>query len=208
VAPIDGELIVPGNFIMLGRWVPESDVNIQAILSDFDRLLPLYTYVESEHPLTPRDDTSPFRAGCPDFVLNTTTSLPARTVDVALRHKALQRALYDHLCAEVGPDRVAIEHRLDFGASVDAAMNTPQGLSFYEVKVASTVQACVRTAIGQLLESAHWPSSRRATELVIVGEAAPDAEAVKYVHLLRERFRLPLWYRQLSLSDGKLGPKT
>jgi hypothetical protein len=43
VIPIDGELIAENNFIMIGRWVPISELNIQAILSDFDRLLPLYS---------------------------------------------------------------------------------------------------------------------------------------------------------------------
>ncbi|MGH2403363.1 MAG: hypothetical protein ACRDGN_02760 [bacterium] len=127
---------------------------------------------------------------------------------MALRHKALQRALYDHLRAEVGPGGVAIEHKLDFGVRVDAAVNTPQGLSFYEVKVASSVQACVRAALGQLLEYAYWPSAKRATELVIVAEPTPDADAVEYLRLLRERFGLPLWYRHISLTEGMLGPKT
>ena len=208
VAPIDDEVITPGNFVMLGRWVPEAEVNVHDILSDFDRLLPLYTYVESDRPLTRSGDPPSFRAGCPDFVLSTTASLPARTVDVALRHKALQRALYDHLRAEVGPEQVAIEHELDSGVRVDAAVNTPHGLSFYELKVAPSLQACVRTAVGQLLEYAYWPSAKRATELVVVGEPAPDAEAIQYLRLLRERFGLPLWYRQISLTPGTLGPRT
>ena len=204
VAPIDDEVITPGNFIMLGRWVPEADVNVRDILSDFDRFLPLYTYVESDRPLARPGKPPPFRAGCPDFVLSTTASLPARTIDVALRHKALQRALYDHLRAEVGPERVAIEHELDFGVRVDAAVNTPHGLSFYELKVAPCLQACVRAAVGQLLEYAYWPSAKRATELVVVGEPEPDADAIEYLRLLRETFRLPLWYRQISLAEGTL----
>ena len=127
---------------------------------------------------------------------------------MALRHKALQRALYDHLRAEVGPERVAIEYELDFGVRVDAAVNAPQGLSFYELKVAPSVQACVRSAVGQLLEYAYWPSAKRATELVVVGEPELDADAIEYLRLLRERFGLPLWYRQISLAPPTLGPKT
>jgi hypothetical protein len=207
VAPIDEEVIKPGNFIMLGRWVPEADVNVRDILSDFDRLLPLYTYVESDRPLTGAGNLQPFRAGCPEFVLSTTALLPARTIDVALRHKALQRVLYDRLCAEEAPERVAIEHELDFGVRVDAAINAPHGLSFYEVKVAPSLQACVRSAVGQLLEYAYWPSATRATELVVVGEPEPDASATEYLRLLRERFGLPLWYRQISLAAGTLGPR-
>lgn len=208
VAPIDEEDIRPGNFIMLGRWVPEADVNARDILSDFDRLLPLYTYVESDRPLARPGNPTPFRAGCPAFVLATIAAVPARTIDVTLRHKALQRALYDHLCAEEGPDRVAIEHELDLGVRVDAAINTSHGLSFYELKVAPNLQACVRAAVGQLLEYAYWPSATRATELVVVGEPEADSDAIEYLRLLRQRFGLPLWYRQISLAAGTLGPKT
>ena len=47
VAPIDDEVITRGHFIMLGRWVPEADVNVHDILSDFDRLLPLWISTSS-----------------------------------------------------------------------------------------------------------------------------------------------------------------
>jgi len=146
VAPLEDELIKPGVFVAIGRWVPESDVVVSEILADFDQLLPLYRYVESERSIASPPTPLVFRAGCPSFVLNTTMSLPARTVDIALRHKAIQRALFGYLSAEVGANNVAIEYSLELGVRVDAAVRTPDGLSFYEVKVAPTLQACIRAA--------------------------------------------------------------
>lgn len=208
VAPIEDGIVKSGTFIMLGRWVPVADVNIEEILLDFDRLLPLYTYVESDHAPSGPSVPAPFRPGCPAFAVTTVTSVPARTIDVALRHKALQRVLYNCLCAEAGSENVAIEHELNLGVSVDAAVRTPGGLAFYELKVAPSVQSCVRPAIGQLLEYAHWPSATRAIELIVVGEYAPDNDARAFLHLLRDRFSLPLWYRQITLGESKLGPRT
>ena len=80
-------------------------------------------------------------------------------------------------------------------------------MTFYELKGAPSIQACVRLALGQLLEYAHWPSDARAAELIVVGEAAPDDDARAYLRLLRERFSLPVWYRPISITPPALGPK-
>lgn len=81
------------------------------------------------------------------------------------------------------------------------------GMAFYELKVAPSIQACVRLALGQLLEYAHWPSDARAVELIVVGEGTPDEDARAYLRLLRDRFTLPVWYRQIAGAPPLLGPK-
>ncbi|AGA33032.1 hypothetical protein TVNIR_1361 [Thioalkalivibrio nitratireducens DSM 14787] len=134
--------------------------------------------------------------------------MPERTIDVALRHGTIQRTLYELLCQEAGAANVRIEHPLAFGVRVDAAVRSDSGLAFYEVKVAPTVQSCVRTALGQLLEYAYWPSAERAHELIVVGEAEIDDEARAYLHLLRGRFALPVWYRRVDVDREILGPRT
>ncbi len=48
VGPISDDLIRPGIFIMLGRYVRDDEVDLPGILADLDHLLPLYTYVESD----------------------------------------------------------------------------------------------------------------------------------------------------------------
>jgi hypothetical protein len=66
--PILPELVTPGSFVFLGRRQPIREINYEAILNDFDRLLPLYEYVESggkEEPARPvANKTFQFRAGC------------------------------------------------------------------------------------------------------------------------------------------------
>jgi len=207
VAPIDEALVVPQTFIVLGRWAPAGQESVPDILADFDRLLPLWRYVEADHAEVPPTSSATFVPGCPAFVSRTTAVGKPQTVDVALRHNVLQLALYDHLCRESGEDNVAVEHSLDFGVRVDAAVRQPAGFAFYEVKVAPTVQSCVRVALGQLLEYAYWPSSTRATELIVVGEPSADESSRSYMQLLRERFALPVWYRRIDMEAGKLEPR-
>jgi hypothetical protein len=208
VGPIPDDLIQVRTFIMLGRYVGVDDVDVPAILMDFDRLLPMYTYVESGSHGPSSSEIRGFEPGCPRFAETATAILPARTVDVALRHKAVQSVLYDLLCQEAGKENVRVEYPLDFGARVDAAVRQNGKLIFYEVKIAPTVESCVRAALGQLLEYAHWPSADRASEIVIVGEATLDADGEAYLRLLRERYALPLWYRRIDLDGHVLGGKS
>jgi hypothetical protein len=42
----------------------------------------------------------------------------------------------------------------------------------------------------------------------VVGECSPDDDAIAFLQLLRERFSLPLWYRQITLADQTLGART
>lgn len=201
VAPIPDKLIEPDYFIMLGRKVPPADLNAQhvrEILADFDRLLPLYAYVESVRCFSESPTEMNFKPGCPNFVVSTTATLLEGTVDVALRHQKLQKELYKHLCREAGRENVELEHSLAFGVRVDAVVRQGGTYVFYELKVALTVQACVRAALGQLIEYAYWPSAERASKLVIVGEAELSSEDREYLCFLRRQFGLPLWYRRLS----------
>jgi hypothetical protein len=207
VAPIADDLVRPGVFVTLGRWVPQAAVDGRAILMDFDRLLPLYAYVESEGTRRGPREATTFKPGCPEFVATATALIRGRVGEIALRHKVLQRALYDCLSAEYGAENVAIEYDLDLGVRVDAAVRQGPGLAFYELKVAPSIQPCVRLALGQLLEYAHWPSDVRAAELIVVGEAPPDDDARAYLRLLRDRVTLPVWYRQIAAAPSVLGPR-
>ncbi len=52
-APIQADLVRRGMFIFLGRMQPSNAVDYDLILDDFDRLLPLYQFVESMAPAAP-----------------------------------------------------------------------------------------------------------------------------------------------------------
>jgi hypothetical protein len=204
VAPIPPELVVPGTFIMLGRWVPESEVDVDSIIADFDRLLPLYINVEAGRGGRTVALPVPFKPGCPRFVTTTTANVGEKTVDVALKHKALQTVLFECLVEEAGQNNVAVEQWIEYGVRVDTAVRSGNTRDFYERKIGPSAQACIRTALGQLLEYGHWPAKVRANRLVIVGEPELDEHAQSYLELLRSQYRLPVWYRQLNESSRSL----
>lgn len=148
-----------------------------------------------------------FTPGCPSSVENVTVTLTEQTLDKELRHKVIQKALYEHLCREVGDENVRVERRVPSGL-VDAAVRHNGDESFYEVKVADDARSCLREALGQVVEYAHWPTANRARELIVVGEAELDADSTVYLRSLRERYHLPLYYRRIDMSRNILEEKS
>ena len=204
VGSIPDELMKSGVFIMLGTRVANDDLDVREILSVFDRLLPLYRYVEGEEEVPPSTTTPDFKPGCPSFIEKTAARQTGQTVDVALRHNTLQMAMYKHLCQEAGDDNVQMERPLALGVRVDAVVRCNGREAFYEVKVASTVRSCVRAALGQLIEYCHWPSADRASEMIVVGEAELDSDSGAYLDLLRQKYGLPIWYRRIDIDNDVL----
>ena len=207
VGRIEVDLVKPGYFIMLGRRVAQDEVDVRGILTAFDSLLPLYYNVEGSEQKPAFTMEPDFTPGCPDFRESTTARHKGKTVDVALRHQTLQIALYKHLCQEAGCKNVRMERHLKIGVSVDGAVLRNGKQTFYEVKVASTVRSCVRAALGQLIEYCHWPLAERASEMIVVGEAELDSDSKAYLDLLRQHYRLPIWYRRIDIDNDVLEGK-
>lgn len=119
-------------------------------------------------------------------------------------HNDIQNKLYLHLCDEVGAKNVGTEIDTGSGTAIDAATNLPEEITFYEIKTANSVRACIRQAIPQLLEYAFWPKDNRADRLVIVSHLPVTKAAERYLEHLREKFNLPIFYQQFSLKTNKL----
>ena len=202
--PFDPQEVHIGNFLFFGKWVLSSELDFDQVLADLDRMLPLYFFVESGAYMVPAETNSYFRPGCTVKKQATVASRASSQLDIALRHNNLQLSLYKALCAEYGPGNVATEHLIDVGGRVDAAVMHNGQIVFFEIKVAPSARSALREGLGQLLEYAHWPSVERANELVIVGEAPADRFATQYLRLLRSKFNLNIFYRQLEMATGEL----
>lgn len=74
---------------------------------------------------------------------------------------------------------------------------------YFEIKTSPAKQA-IREALGQILEYVHYPSSKKASKMYIVGPMAPDDKDIKYLNYLRETYKLPLWYRWYSFETNTL----
>jgi hypothetical protein len=202
--PIPWERIKKGVLVFLGNRQPIDHIDYDVALSDLDRLLPLYKYVESNGATEPTSVPSqvPFRF-CPtpwvDKVSSTVATQVQMQLDVVLRHNAMQKILYERLAAKYGIENIAYENVSGVGTRVDVIVRRDQEYWFYEIKTAQSPRACLREAIGQLLEYAFWPGAPRVTRLIIVGETTIDGDGAEYLRYLKNQFSLPLEYEAISI---------
>lgn len=116
-----------------------------------------------------------------------------------LLHNKIQNELYARLCDQFGQENVGTENPTGDGTSIDLVVKQDAGLTFYEIKTAGTLKACIRQAIPQLLEYAFWKGTYdRAKRLVIVSPHELTEEAKIYLEFLKEQFKLPLEYEQFK----------
>ena len=173
------------------------------MLADFDRLLPLYHYVENNGSLEPRSDIYDlpfwFKPGCTDKPGQTTAQLAQNPIDVTLRHNVMQKALHDKLVSTFGADNVGTEQTFGAGTRVDVVVKHPNSYWFYEIKTSHSPRVCIREAIGQLFEYSHWPNAQKAVKLFVVGETALDRDGKTYLSLLRKKYSLPFEYEQIVI---------
>lgn len=200
---IPSERVKEGVFVFLGKRFPVDELDYDRILSDFDKLLPLYRYVESNgslHPASVIDDLPfSFAPGCTIKPGQTTAHLAQDPIDVTLRHNLMQEALYNRLVSKYGADNVGTELSNGVGTRVDVVVRHSDSFWFYEIKTAHSPRACVREAIGQLLEYSYWPKAQEATKLIVVGETPLDSEGEAYLSLLRSKFAIPIEYEHIAV---------
>jgi len=203
--PISSDLVTEGVFIFLGKRQKLNRLDYGLLLNDLDRLLPLYRYVESNGNLQPAsavgEEPFKFRPGFTPKESATVITQVQKELDVSLRHNVLQEALYHRLAKKYGAQNVSAEQPSGVGTSIDAVVRHGEEFWFYEIKTADSPRACLRQAVGQLLEYAFWPGAQAATRLIAVGEKALDKEGREYLHALQTRFRLPIAYEQITVRS-------
>ena len=77
-------------------------------------------------------------------------------------------------------------------------------VTFFEIKMKRTVKNCIRLALGQLIEYAHYPNYKRADNLVVVGDVSPNDDDSTYLKFIRDTYNIPLHYAQWCWIDDKL----
>lgn len=116
-------------------------------------------------------------------------------------HQKMQEAIKPILEREGYTEIVMEEDHVDIRA------NWRDVPHFFELKTYDSAKACIREAIGQILEYAHYPQNSRATELIIVGPAVPTDDDKRYLKTLRDRYNLRLYYRYYNDKEKYLSPK-
>lgn len=196
---IPNTLLGEGVFIFLGKRKKPSELSYDDILELFDRLLPLYIYIEENVSRgggpTEADSTSIPRQA--DRTYETTAEPTEIEISVDLRHNKIQDALESKLSEEYGAGNVKSEYPSEYGR-VDLVVETGESRDFYEIKPYSDPRLCIREAVGQLLEYAYWSGMEEPDRLVIVGESEIDGEAEDYLLKLWEKFGLPVEYEHFE----------
>jgi len=204
VTEIGSNLLVTGTFIFIGKLTKSDGINYQGILKTFDELLTPYIYVEKgrasgiiESEWKEREAFE-FRAGKRNLVHRRTHSTKEISVDLDVRHSLIQEKLFAKLVAEYGEGNVGVENYC-FGKSIDVVLRQSASYVFYEVKTCGSAKACLREALGQIMEYAYWPGRKQAERIVIVGEHVIDAKTLLYLNYLKNEFRMPLAYETVSI---------
>jgi len=118
------------------------------------------------------------------------------------QHSILQNRLRSALRVRYGMNSVRMERGF-----VDLKLFERGRVTFIEIKMERTVKSCIRLALGQLIEYAHYPNLRKADILLVVGDAQPSESDVIYLQFLRDNYKLPVYYAQWSWARGELGPR-
>jgi hypothetical protein len=124
-------------------------------------------------------------------------------VELAGLHDKVQDNLVAYLKREFPKQQISKEACIEpYGTRIDVVRQRPDGgLTFYEVKVLPTAKACIREALGQLLEYAHWSASDLSREWVIVSYHALDASSGEYLKTIQDTYGLPVSYQNVELSN-------
>lgn len=205
---IDSNIAQREVFIFLGKFqkgkgVAMSGDYVTEVLRDFDRLLPLYIYVESESMIKPEMEEVQglrFLAGCTVKKKATKVTKKEIVLDIDLRHNLLQEKLYDLLVKKYGEESVGTECLTVGGKKIDLVVNRKDGVIYYEIKTALTAKTSIRESLSQLLEYSYWPGGSEASKLVIISEASLDNEADQYLKTLRQKFSIPVYYEQVKIE--------
>lgn len=202
--PIPESLCVLNNFIFFGNRERSEKITPRQVLELWDRLLPIWAYVESGDSIEliteGRDSLPLFIPSPPPIRSQGPVKVVTKETEIFRRqeHQAIQDALWKCLVEEYGLGNVDCEHTIPGVGFVDIAVQGPNGMVYFEIKVATDLKSCIRQAVGQLLEYGHWDHSGRCQRMVIVSKFTLDDAGKAYLSLLKNQYGLPLDYLQVS----------
>lgn len=215
VYEIPDNLAQEGTFIFIGKLISKENIDYDEILKTFDDLLYVYQEVETESGVqitqAPTTKTK-FEFSNKHKLLPKTSSYSTieREINVDIRHSFLQEKLYHELVAVYGEDAVGLENHI-FSNRIDIVVKLYEGnYVFYEVKTGNSAKSCIRQAMGQLLEYAHWGNSGFNAEMIIAGEFKIDKTTSDYLQHLKSHYKIPISYYcigQKSITKENLQPK-
>ena len=205
VKEITDDLLRPKTFIFIGKLQSVDQIDYEAVLKTFDELLKPYVYVEKtakariiEDEIDSSDQFQ-FEPRRTKLAQERTYTLEQKSVDLSVRHSLIQQEMTKRLEIQHGPENVSVEQEIG-NKKIDIVLRVEDSYHFFEIKTSGSAKACIRDAIGQLMEYAYWPGRVNAEKLVVVGEDEIDGKTKDYLAFVRKRFSLPIEYERVEIE--------
>lgn len=205
VTQITDDLLRPNTFIFLGKLQSTEEIDYAAVLTTFDELLKPYVYVEKtaeagiiEDEIDSTDQFQ-FQAKKAKPAQELTYTFEQKSVNLSVRHSLIQQEMAKRLANQHGSGNVSVEQEIS-GKKIDIVLRMGDSFHFFEIKTSGSAKACIRDAIGQLMEYAYWPGRVNAEKLVVVGEEEIDERTKAYLAFIRKQFLLPIEYERIEIE--------
>lgn len=119
-------------------------------------------------------------------------------------HNHVQKELFTKLCDKYGESEVGTENNTGAGSRVDLVVRIGKKYALYEIKTAPSLRACVREAMGQLLEYRHLIGHKSISKLVVVSPHEPDDWTENYLEFMRTIHSIPIQYEQCTPTGARI----
>jgi hypothetical protein len=125
-----------------------------------------------------------------------------RIVECSQLHNEIQNSLLGYLREAFPDEEIKLEGGTGYGTNIDLYRKAQSGVTyFYEVKTYPSAKACIREALGQLIEYAFYPDRKMANFLVIVSQAPLGDDERKYLSHLQSQLPIPVGYIQFDCEN-------
>ena len=200
---IDMRLVEVNSFIFIGKYVGLSKFQVstrlyEEILETFDRLLPIYEYIESDHKSLKEVPKFIFKPGKHHRIHKTIKRTKASEKEIILKHAKMVDNVFEQFIIKYGEDNVSVENISTSGTSIDLVLRKKSSYIFYEFKTSQSLRETIREALSQLLEYSYYPSNRIARKLIIVSTNCINPECQQYLNLIRKDFNIPVYYQRYN----------
>ncbi len=207
---IPDNLIQEKTFIFLGKGIDLKDAKespqlYSEILETFDRLLPVYEFIESNFTSLKRQREFKFKHGYHPRKL---TAIKKQSISdkkqIDLKHNKMVKNVFNQFVKTFGEKNVSGEQQTSYGSSIDLVLKQDNDYIFYEFKTSGSLREIIRDALSQLIEYSFYPSNKNAKKLIIVSTNPMNPECQEYLNHLRNEFKIPVYYQRYDENSKSL----
>jgi hypothetical protein len=176
----------PGHFELIFGSYALQDPNMSDELDEDE---------EENGPFDSEDENSDIREKDDS---NLRRAVVAKNQVVTQAHNSLQNAFARYLRAAFPEDIIKTER-----SRIDIWRKGATGFYIYELKPYHTAYACIRAALGQLMDYAFSLTPSLKTHLIVVGPAEPGKRDLKYIEFLSDNLGLQFNYIYFDMAKKK-----